>query len=200
MNLYDIENDADFQENDSFQEYPSTARLGMPSFLVFDWIRSVALAVFVVIFVLTFFFRIVNVDGRSMNNTLAHGDKLFVTSFLYTPEKNDIVVISHGQHLDEPIVKRVIATEGDTLKIDFKKNKVYVNGELQKEPYVCSELVKGDAVIPTVIPQGKIFVMGDNRKDSLDSRYNKVGLIDTGDVIGKVQYIFYPFDHAKYLY
>lgn len=200
MNIYDIENNADFQENDSSQEYPNTAKLGIPSFMVFDWMKSAALAVFVVIFVLTFFFRIVNVDGTSMDVTLADGDKLFVTSFLYTPEKGDVVVISHGQHLDEPIVKRVIATEGDTLKIDFKKKKVYVNGELQNESYVSSELVMGDAVIPSVIPQGKIFVMGDNRRDSLDSRYNKVGLIDADDVIGKVQYVLYPFDHAKYLY
>lgn len=167
---------------------------------VFDWTKTIIFAIFIVLFVLAFIFRIVNVDGGSMNNTLLNKDKLFVTSFMYEPEDGDIVIISHGQHLDEPIVKRVIATSGQTLKIDFKKEQVYVDGKLIDEPYVSSQLVEGTAKIPEIIPEGKIFVMGDNRKSSLDSRYNRVGLIDKSDVIGKAQFIIYPLNRAEYLY
>ena len=98
---------------------------------IYDWTKSIISVIFVVLIILTFFFRIVNVDGTSMYSTLYDGDKLFVSSFLYTPTDGDIVIISHGQYLDEPIVKRVIATEGQTLKIDFDKEKVYVDGKEQ---------------------------------------------------------------------
>ena len=165
-----------------------------------DWTKSIISVIFVVLIILTFFFRIVNVDGTSMYSTLYDGDKLFVSSFLYTPTDGDIVIISHGQYLDEPIVKRVIATEGQTLKIDFDKEKVYVDGKELNEPYVSSELIPGDAKIPEVIPEGKIFVMGDNRYVSKDSRYVEVGLINVKDVIGKAQFTLFPFNHAKYLY
>lgn len=188
------------EKNEQSDEQDVLVKTNTGAYMVFDWIKSIILAIFLVIILLAFFFRIVNVDGPSMNNTLADGDKLFVTSFLYTPQNGDIVIISHGQHLDEPIVKRVIATEGDKLKIDFDNEKVYVNDKVLNEPYVSSQIIPGDAVIPEVIPKGKVFVMGDNRKDSLDSRYNRVGLIDTDDVIGKVQYRLFPFDNAKYLY
>ncbi len=188
------------EQNEQTDEQDVLVKTNTGTYMVFDWIKSIILAIFLVIILLAFFFRIVNVDGPSMNNTLADGDKLFVTSFLYTPQNGDIVIISHGQHLDEPIVKRVIATEGDKLKIDFDNEKVYVNDKVLNEPYVSSQIIPGDAVIPEVIPKGKVFVMGDNRKDSLDSRYNRVGLIDTDDVIGKVQYRLFPFDNAKYLY
>lgn len=167
---------------------------------IYDWTKSIISVIFVVLLILTFFFRIVNVDGTSMYDTLYDKDKLFVTSFLYTPTNGDIVIISHGQYLDEPIVKRVIATEGQTLKIDFDKEKVYVDGKEIKEPYVSSELVRGDAEIPEVIPEGKLFVMGDNRGVSKDSRYVEVGLINEKDVIGKAQFTIFPFEHAKYLY
>ena len=158
---------------------------------IYDWTKSIISVIFVVLIILTFFFRIVNVDGTSMYSTLYDGDKLFVSSFLYTPTDGDIVIISHGQYLDEPIVKRVIATEGQTLKIDCKE---------LNEPYVSSELIPGDAKIPEVIPEGKIFVMGDNRYVSKDSRYVEVGLINVKDVIGKAQSTLFPFNHAKYLY
>ena len=167
---------------------------------VFDWTKSIVSIMFIMLFILTFFFRIVNVDGDSMKNTLLNDEKLIVTSFMYTPADGDIVVISHGQHLDEPIVKRVIATEGQTLKIDFDRQQVYVDGKLIDEPYVSSEIVQGDSVIPEIIPEGKIFVMGDNRAISNDSRYNQVGLIDVDDIIGKAQFRVLPINKIGYLY
>ena len=128
--------------------------------------RAIIMAVVVIIIILTFFLRIVNVDGRSMMNTLLDNDKVIVTNFMYTPKDNDIVVISHAKEYDKPIIKRVIATEGQSLKIDFENQKVYVDGTLIDEPYVSSELKEGNTEIPSVIPKGKVFVMGDNRLDS----------------------------------
>jgi signal peptidase I len=187
------------RENTEEQGF-SVVKTNKPLNWIYDWTKTILTALLVVIIILTFFVRIVNVKGGSMDVTLTDGDKLIVTSFLYTPTDGDIVIISHGQHLDEPIVKRVIATEGETLKIDFDNNKVYVNGKELDEPYVSSPLREGDAEIPKIIPEGKIFVMGDNRWDSNDSRYNQVGLIDVSDVIGKAQFTVFPVNHAKYLY
>ena len=162
--------------------------------------HSVIIAVVVIIILLTFFFRIVNVDGRSMMNTLLDGDKVIVTNFMYEPKNNDIVVISHAEEYDKPIIKRVIATEGQTLKIDFQNERVYVDGTLIDEPYVSSELKEGNTEIPEVIPEGKVFVMGDNRLDSLDSRYSEIGLIDTDNIIGKAQFVALPITRIQYLY
>ena len=158
------------------------------------------MAVVVIIIILTFFLRIVNVDGRSMMNTLLDNDKVIVTNFMYTPKDNDIVVISHAKEYDKPIIKRVIATEGQRLKIDFENQKVYVDGTLIDEPYVSSELKEGNTEIPSVIPKGKVFVMGDNRLDSLDSRYSEIGLIDEENIIGKAQFVILPITRIQYLY
>lgn len=168
--------------------------------IVYYLAHSVIIAVVVIIILLTFFFRIVNVDGRSMMNTLLDGDKVIVTNFMYEPKNNDIVVISHAEEYDKPIIKRVIATEGQTLKIDFQNERVYVDGTLLDEPYVSSELKEGNTEIPEVIPEGKVFVMGDNRLDSLDSRYSEIGLIDTDNIIGKAQFVALPITRIQYLY
>ena len=168
--------------------------------IVYYLVRSVIIAVVVIIILLTFFFRIVNVDGRSMMNTLLDGDKVIVTNFMYEPQNNDIVVISHVEEYDKPIIKRVIATEGQTLRIDFENERIYVDGTLLDEPYVSSELKEGNTEIPEVIPEGKIFVMGDNRLDSLDSRYSEIGLIDEDNIIGKAQFVVLPISRVQYLY
>ena len=168
--------------------------------IVYYLVRSVIIAVVVIIILLTFFFRIVNVDGRSMMNTLLDGDKVIVTNFMYEPQNNDIVVISNAEEYDKPLIKRVIATEGQTLRIDFENERIYVDGTLLDEPYVSSELKEGNTEIPEVIPEGKIFVMGDNRLDSLDSRYSEIGLIDEDNIIGKAQFVILPISRVQYLY
>ena len=156
--------------------------------------RAIIMAVVVIIIILTFFLRIVNVDGRSMMNTLLDNDKVIVTNFMYTPKDNDIVVISHAKEYDKPIIKRVIATEGQRLKIDFENQKVYVDGTLIDEPYVSSELKEGNTEIPSVIPKGKVFVMGDNRMNSLDSRSAAVGFVPEDEIMGKVVFRIWPLN------
>lgn len=179
---------------------------------VYDWISCVIIALVVVLILLTYVFRLIDVDGTSMEPTLINTDKVVVTDLFYTPHDGDIVVISHGEEYEKPLVKRVIATAGQTLKIDYEKNEVYVNGNLLQENYIQGETIKGNNEnIPEVIPEGKVFVMGDNRPISLDSRYHEVGLIDVSSIIGKAQFVIIPhklqgnniildFSKMRYLY
>lgn len=170
---------------------------------IYDWIRCVIFAVAIVVVCLTFVFRLVEVDGTSMNDTLASHDKVIVTNLFYAPHNNDIVVISHGTNYTKPIIKRVIAVEGQTVKLDYENDKIFVDGIELSEPYIKGTTFsgnKGDNQIPDVIPEGKIFVMGDNRQVSLDSRSTEIGLIDIDNVIGKAQFIAFPFDHFGYVY
>ena len=167
---------------------------------LYDWIHSLVFAVAVVVILLTFFLRLVDVSGTSMVPTLLHQDKVIVTNFWYNPQDGDIVVISHGAEYSDPIIKRVIATEGQKLDIDFESGEVKVDGELLDEPYIQGFTHAEDGEIPEVVPEGKIFVMGDNRGVSLDSRSKEIGLIDKDDVIGKAQLVVFPFNSIKYLY
>ncbi len=180
---------------------------------VYDWIRCVIFAIVIVVFCLTFILRIVEVDGTSMMDTLSNQDKVIVTDLFYTPHNNDIIVISHAQEYSKPIIKRVIATEGQTVKLDYKNEKIYVDGIELSEPYIKGTTFSGigsdediESIIALdndgsfVIPKDKLFVMGDNRSVSMDSRNPKIGLIDVKNVIGKAQVVAFPFNHIGYLY
>ncbi len=154
---------------------------------IYDWIETFcfALALMVVLFI--FVFRYVTVDGNSMMNTLQDQDKLIISNFNYTPQTGDIVVIYiEGQN--KPYIKRVIATEGQTVKIDFEKWQVYVDGELLEEDYVLRR--EGDMHYAAfyngefTVPEGQVYVMGDNRNDSTDSRV--LGCLDEHNIIGRV--------------
>ena len=154
---------------------------------IYDWIETFcfALALMVVLFI--FVFRYVTVDGNSMMNTLHDQDKLIISNFNYTPQTGDIVVIYiEGQN--KPYIKRVIATEGQTVKIDFEKWQVYVDGELLEEDYVLRR--EGDMHYAAfyngefTVPEGQVYVMGDNRNDSTDSRV--LGCLDEHNIIGRV--------------
>lgn len=167
---------------------------------IYEWVHSMIFAIAIVVVLLTFFVRLVDVNGPSMLQTLKSGDKVIITNFMYTPKNGDIVVISHGAQYDDPIIKRVIATEGQTLDIDFDKQTVTVDGEVIDEPYIQGQTLDKGGVIPKVIPDGKVFVMGDNRTVSLDSRSTTIGLIDEMDIIGKAQLVVFPFSDAKVLF
>lgn len=162
---------------------------------VFDWLGSLFMALICVLIIMTFFFRVIDVDGPSMETTLINTDKVVISDLFYTPHQGDIVVISRGAHYDKALIKRVIATEGQDLRIDFENNKVYVDGELLKEDYIQGVTRLGDLSpeeVNGIIPEGKVFVMGDNRTVSLDSRFEEIGLINVSDIIGKAQLDIIP--------
>lgn len=166
----------------------------------FELLHAMIMALIVVVLLLTFVFRLVDVDGESMMDTLHDKDRVIATNLCYKPQNKDVVVISHGQNLDRPIIKRVIATEGQSLHIDFNTGEVSVNGVVIDEPYIKDLTTRqGDAEIPEVVPEGMVFVMGDNRNHSTDSRFQAVGLIKESDIIGKAQFVIFPFDRIKLL-
>ena len=172
---------------------------------LYDWIKTILITFAIFAFIFLFVFRIVRVDGPSMNSTLENGDMVILTNIFYTPRDGDIVVVSHAAEHEKPIIKRVIATEGQTLKLDYENNRVIVNGVILDEDYINNGITFGsiypDYEIPETIPKGKVFVMGDNRRESKDSRDHRIGLINSEDIIGKAQVLMYPFgDRFGYLY
>ena len=170
---------------------------------LYDWINSIIAALIVCVLVFVFLARMVNVVGSSMYPTLEENDKIIICNLFYEPQQGDIVVLRKDTFMDDPIVKRVIALEGQTVNIDFENGIVYIDNKAIDEPYVKESTFSGNygnLTPPEVIPEGKIFVLGDNRRISLDSRSSEIGLIDVKDVIGKAQFIAFPFDHFGYLY
>ena len=109
---------------------------------------------------------------------------------------------SHHEHtIDNAFIKRVIATEGQTIGFDTQKGAVYIDGKIIKEPYISSKTLKSvEWNIPDKIPEGKVFVMGDNRAVSVDSRSSRIQLVDKKDIIGKAQIIVFPFNRFSYIY
>ncbi len=168
------------------------------SSICFDWSETVVQAVILVVLLMTFLFRMFTVDGKSMMNTLFNGDKVAVIRWKYVPKNGDVVVIKHGEEYNKPLIKRVIATEGQTLKINFDTGKVFVNGQKLNETYIKERMwLEGDAEIPEVIPEGHCFVMGDNRNNSSDSRNKVIGLIPNENIVGKAKFVIYPFNRIK---
>ncbi len=161
--------------------------------IIFDAFDSIKGAVTVVFLIFALVFRAVGVSGDSMVPTLQDSDWLAIKSISTRFERGDIVVVTQPWERDIPIIKRVIAKEGDTIYIDFEKHEVFVNGELLNEPYIAEPTgVNYNAIFPLTVPEGRLFVMGDNRNSSLDSRSGKVGLIDERYVLGKAVYRISP--------
>ena len=163
---------------------------------LYEWVQSLVGSVLVVVAIFTFVIRMMGVDGHSMLNTLQHGDRLLVVnSMLYHDYKyGDIVILrKNGVFDDDPIVKRVIAVEGQTVDIDFVSGAVYVDGELLEEDYINEPTyVEEGTEFPLTVPEGSIFVMGDNRTHSSDSRSSALGTVDTRYVIGKAVFLLFP--------
>lgn len=161
----------------------------------YDWIQSLISALLICVLVFVFVIRIMDVNGSSMVPTLKNGDKVLVSGLLYEPDRGDIVVFKKDSYNDnKALVKRVIAVAGDTVNIDFDNGIVYVNGEAIEEAYLDgSTNNKLDFIGPQTVPENCLFVMGDNRNASTDSRDKRIGMVDKRLVIGKVLLVVYPF-------
>ena len=168
----------------------------------FDWVECVVMALMFCVLLFTFIMRVVGVDGTSMINTLEHGDRLLISDFFYKPKAGDIVVLRKRSFSEDPIVKRVIATEGQLISIDFETGEVFVDGEKLDEPYVHLEVLPMRTLdFPhmidrelggVLVPEDCIFVMGDNRNGSQDSRDESIGCVDNRYIMGRVLMLLFP--------
>ncbi len=191
---------------------------------IFEWAEMLAVSVCAVLILMTVVVRHSPVTGHSMYPTLigapaslpdplaapaGQNDVLLISDLFYTPKSGDIVVTQANGHMENPLVKRVIAAEGQSLRIDFETWSVYVDGEKLDEPYVnkvdypmnkqnydefMAQSCKLNEDGSYIIPEGYIFCMGDNRNGSADSRLEAIGLIDKRLVVGKVLFRVFPFD------
>ena len=162
---------------------------------LYEWVQALVCSVLTVVVIFTFCIRLIGVEGHSMVPTLQDKDRLLVlNSTFYDDYKyGDIVVLTKETFLSAPIVKRVIAVEGQTVDIDFASGSVYVDGKLLNEPYINELTLTTDGTeFPLTVPEGSIFVMGDNRNHSNDSRDSRLGTVDTRYVIGKAVFLAFP--------
>lgn len=176
-------------------EMPESTETLNPRTDIYECLQCLVYALVICVIVFVFFFRIVDVDGDSMNPTLYNADKLVVSDVFYKPKQGDIVIFRKDEYKSEALVKRVIATEGQTIDIDFDRGRVYVDGQLLDEPYIA-ELTKNqlDFNGPQTVPEGCVFVMGDNRNASSDSRRAAIGMVDERLIVGKVLFRLFPLD------
>ena len=161
---------------------------------LFGWAQSLIWALLVLVLVSSFFIRISGVSGDSMYPTLHNGDRVLVWLNYSQPQRGDIVVIMAPQYDAEPLVKRIIAVAGDEVDMDDRGH-VWVNGELLEENYVNeAKFTGGLQTYPFFVPEGEVFVMGDNRNHSADSRLEAIGALETENIIGRVFFRIWPMN------
>ena len=171
----------------------------LPQEELFYWLQTLVTAIVCIVLVFTFLGRLTRVVGHSMDDTLADGELLAVWSLGYEPEQGDIVVLNKttADFLEgEAIVKRVIALEGQTVDIDYDAGTVAVDGQVLDEPYILEEMLwpSSSHMQEThfEVPEDSIFVMGDNRNASTDSRTTAIGFVDERCIMGKVYFTVFP--------
>lgn len=161
---------------------------------IYEWIHCLVIALVICVIAFVFFVRIIDVSGTSMNPTLNNGDKMLVSNLFYKPKAGDIVVFKSDTYdPNKALVKRVIATEGQEVNIDFSKGIVYVDGVPIEEDYIAElTTTKLDFIGPKTVPENCVFVLGDNRNMSTDSRKSEIGMVDERLIIGKVYWVIFP--------
>ncbi|NLA87070.1 MAG: signal peptidase I [Clostridiales bacterium] len=160
---------------------------------LYDWVQCIVTAVITGVMIFVFIGRVDGIKGTSMMQTLQNGDAVILSKLFYTPKFQDIIFIKTEYYGDTPIVKRVIGTAGQTVDIDFDRGVVFIDGVELQESYVNTPTtLRIDFTGSVTVPEGHVFVMGDNRNDSSDSRNDNIGMIDVDDIIGKVYFILVP--------
>ena len=208
-NFYENLDESVESSDDEFFEDKSSDKkdfgLKLARFII-DGIDVAIVALAVVMILLTSVLRYSPVEGSSMQPTMDEGHILLISGFFYTPRRGDIIVIQLPNNLEQPLVKRVIAIGGDNLRIDFANWRLYVNGELLDETGIINEtareqglpLTSGnlqlrDGIYESVVPHGHVFVLGDNRNGSSDSRHSVIGYVNERYVVGRAIFRIWPF-------
>lgn len=163
---------------------------------VFEWVQAIVIAVVLALIIRNFVFTVVRVDGQSMEPTLQHNDRMIVWRVGYEPKQSDIVIFN-PQGYDKNIywVKRVIALEGQHVTIDYSENAVYVDGERIEEAYLGERMLPQQTITDITVPEGYVFVMGDNRNHSTDGRV--IGPIKEESIIGRAVLRFWPMNKIE---
>ncbi len=161
---------------------------------IYSVFSTLLICMMVIFTAFTFFFRLVEVSGDSMYPTLESGDRLIISGWSYTPDYGDIIAISKSDGETDAMIKRVIALPGDTVHIDFNTHIITVNGKVHYEDYEVYEPISEpyDLTYPVKVPENSVFVLGDNRNNSIDSRSNSVGFISLEEISGKALIRLFP--------
>lgn len=160
---------------------------------LYDWVQCLVAALLICVIVFAFFIRIIGIIGDSMNPTFEDSDSVVISNLFYEPKQGDIVVLRKASFQKEPIIKRIVATEGQVVEIDFDEGLVFVDGELLIESYILEPTYNQlDFDGPLTVPENFVFVMGDNRNNSLDSRFGIIGCVDERYIMGKVLFRLFP--------
>ena len=168
---------------------------------LYDWIQSLIVALVICVALFIFTVRVIDVSGSSMVPTLRDGDKMIVSDLFYKPKYGDIVVFKTDKYdPDRALVKRVIATEGQEISLDFDRGVVYINGSPIEEDYIAElTTTKLDFIGPQTVPEGCVFVMGDNRNASTDSRKKEIGMVDERMILGRAYYVVFPISEMGWI-
>lgn len=166
---------------------------------MYDWVQCLIVALIICVVFFAFFVRIIDVVGTSMNPTLNNSDKMLVSGLFYKPKVGDVVVFKKDEYNpNKALVKRVIAVEGQEINIDFDRGIVYIDGQPIQEDYIAElTKTKEDFIGPKTVPEGCVFVMGDNRNMSTDSRKTEIGMVDTRLILGKAYMVIYPLSEFR---
>ncbi len=172
---------------------------------LWDWVKAIAAAFVIAYLLKTFVLTLAKVQGPSMEPTLQNADRMYVNKLFYTPQKGDVVIVESDDAVEQFWIKRVIATEGDSIYIDFGTGNVFVNDELIDEPYIAEKTALAGSYItelmnsgkyskdnPIVLGEDEVFVMGDNRNNSRDSRFE--GPFKEDDIVGHAVFRFWPLN------
>lgn len=166
---------------------------------LFYWTQSLVAVLVGLVLAFTLFGRAIRVVGSSMVPTLIDGDLLLLQSLGYTPRQGDVVVLRKDSFMNYPIVKRVIATGGQHVTVDYTEGTVTVDGVVLDEPYINEVMVDtgafGVTVLDVTVPEGSVYVLGDNRNHSSDSRHELLGTVDERYILGRALWVVFPFQH-----